>query len=95
MLTQDKINELREEFNERIRSQFHGIRWIAPEYKQNVIDFSVDFWLSKIDLLLKEQRDGLVEKIMKVKTEYPEYESDGYDSGCKRTLEEVLSIIKQ
>jgi len=73
MLTQDKINELREEFEKR---------FITKHYSSNGFYFNsdsigyfdevqtqpsvvIDFFISHIETLLKEQREELVEKIEK------------------------------
>ncbi len=55
---------------------------------QNEIARLKDMFEKSTDFLIKR----IVTEISKVKIEYPEYESDGYDSGCKRTLEVILNL---
>ncbi len=77
-------------------------RQIATDYKdlsekekesdrEQVYPYLVDI-KSLLGYKIKEIEKNIAIEISKVKIEYPEYESDGYDSGCKRTLEVILNL---
>lgn len=91
------------ETKEKIREEF---RKFCPGAMENLL--IEKWWLSKIDELLKEQRDGLVEKIEKIIKEKKEEDlqlkntdqiSAGFIKaqkiGCLSALYDIISLINQ
>ena len=76
------------DMEEQLKEEF-----IKNNWWDNSPETISDFWLSKLDLLLKQQKDGIVKEIKIIPTEKPEYESDMYDLGRSNMKTEVIETI--